>query len=47
MQRSWGSAAYWLSHHGLLSLPSYRTQDHQSRDGTTHNGLFLAPSITN
>ena len=25
--------------HGLLSLLSYRTQDHQPRDSTTHNGL--------
>ena len=32
-------AAYWLVPHGLLSLLSYRTQDHQLRDGTTHNGL--------
>ena len=24
--------------HGLLSFLSYRTQDHQLRDGTTHNG---------
>jgi hypothetical protein len=23
----------------LLSLLSYRTQDHHLRDGTTHNGL--------
>jgi hypothetical protein len=33
--------------HGLLSLPSYRTQDRQPRDGTTHNGLGPPPSITN
>ena len=32
-------AAYWLAPHGLLSLLSYRTQDHQPKDGTTHNGL--------
>jgi hypothetical protein len=25
----------------LLSLLSYRTQDHQLRDSTTHNGLVL------
>ena len=31
-------AAYWLASPGLLSLLSYRTQDYQSRDGTTHNG---------
>jgi hypothetical protein len=24
--------------HGLLSFLSYRTQDHQTRDGITHNG---------
>ena len=33
--------------HGLLSLFSYRTQGHQSRDGTTHNRLGLPTSITN
>jgi hypothetical protein len=26
---------------GLLSLLSYRTQDYQPRDGTTHKGAFL------
>ena len=26
---------------GLLSLLSYRTQDYQPRDGTTHNGPSL------
>ena len=29
-------AAYWLTPHRLLSLLSYRTQDHQPRGGTTH-----------
>jgi hypothetical protein len=29
---------YWLASPGLLSFLSYRTQDHQSRDGTTHSG---------
>lgn len=33
--------------YGLLSLLSYRTQDHQSTGGTTHTGLGLPPSITN
>lgn len=33
------SAAYWLASHGLLSLPSYRTQDHQSSNGTAHSEL--------
>ena len=41
MQRPWRSAAYCLAPHGLLSLLSYRTQDHQPRDGTTHSGLGL------
>ena len=40
-------AAYWLALHGLLSLLSYRTQDHQSRDGITHNRLGPLPLITN
>ena len=35
--------SYWLSSPGLLSLLSYRTQDYQPRDGTTHNG----PSLLN
>jgi fatty acid desaturase len=39
IQRPWRSAAYWLALYGLLNLLSYRTEDHQSRDGTTHNGL--------
>ena len=35
-----GLTAYWLVAHGLFSpLFFYRTQDHQLRDGTTHNGL--------
>jgi hypothetical protein len=29
------AAAYWLASYGLLSLLSYRTQDHQPRVGTT------------
>ena len=32
-------ATYWLAHNGLLGLLSYKIQDHQCRDGTTHNGL--------
>ena len=47
VQRPWKGAAYWLTPRGLLSLLSYRTQDHQPRDGTTHNGLDLPPLITN
>jgi hypothetical protein len=30
--------SYWLASPGLLSLLSYRTQDYQPRDGTTHKG---------
>lgn len=30
-QRSWRDTAYWLAPQGLLSLLSYRTQDHQRR----------------
>ena len=33
MQRPWRGAAYWLAFHGLLSLLSYRAQDHQPRSG--------------
>jgi hypothetical protein len=40
MQRPWRDVTYWLASSGLLSLLSYRTQDHQPRDGTTHNGPF-------
>jgi hypothetical protein len=38
MQRPWRDVPYWLASPGLLSLFSYRTQDYQPRDGTTHNG---------
>ena len=38
MQRSWRDAASWLASPGLLSLLSYRTQDYQPRDSTTHKG---------
>lgn len=37
---------YWLAPQDLLSLFSYTPQDHQSRGGTTHNGLPPATSIT-
>jgi hypothetical protein len=47
MQRPWRGAAYWLASPGLLSLLSYRTQDYQPRDGTTHNGLGPPSLITN
>ena len=36
MQKQWRSAICWLAHHGLLILLSYRTQDHQHKNGTTH-----------
>ena len=38
MQRPWRDVPYWLASPGLLSLLSYRTQDYQPRDGSTHNG---------
>ena len=40
-------AAYWLAPHDLLTLLSYRAQDHQPSNGTSHNGLGLPPLITN
>ena len=33
--------------HSLLSLLSYRTQNHQPRDAPTHNGLAPPSLITN
>jgi hypothetical protein len=36
MQRPRRDVSYWLASPGLLSLLSYRTQDYQPRDGTTH-----------
>jgi hypothetical protein len=36
MQRPWRDVLYWLASPGLLSLLSYRTQDYQPRNGTTH-----------
>jgi hypothetical protein len=35
----WKDVSYWLASPGLLSLLSFRTQDYQSRDGTTHKGI--------
>jgi hypothetical protein len=40
-------AVYWFAPHGLLSLLSYRVQDHQPRDGTTHSGMSTPSSTTN
>jgi hypothetical protein len=37
---SWRDVLYWLASFGLLSLLSYRTQDYQPRDGSTHEGPF-------
>jgi hypothetical protein len=37
MQRPWRDVTYWLASPGLLSLLSYRIQDNQPRDSTTHN----------
>ena len=45
IQRPWRSADYCLALHGLLSLLSYRTQNHQPSDVTTHNGL--GPALNN
>jgi hypothetical protein len=45
MQRSWRDVTYWFASPGLLSLLSYRTQDYQPSDGTSHRGL--SPLITN
>ena len=39
MLRPWRGAAYWLAFYGLLSLFAYRTLNHQTGDGSTHNGL--------
>jgi hypothetical protein len=38
MQRPWRDVTYWFASPGLLSLLSYRTEDYQPRDGTSHNG---------
>jgi hypothetical protein len=38
MQRPWRDVTYWLVSSDMLSLLSYRTQDYQARDGTTHKG---------
>jgi hypothetical protein len=43
MQMPWRGAVYCLALHGLISLLSYSTEDHQPRDGTTHNGLTPPP----
>jgi hypothetical protein len=40
IQRPWRDVLYWLASIGLLSLLSYKTQDYQPRDGSTHKGPF-------
>ena len=47
MQRLWRGATYWLAHHSLLSLFSYRTPGHQPRESITHSTLGPSSSITN
>jgi hypothetical protein len=47
IQRLWRGAVYWLASHGLLSLLSYRIQDYQPMNGTTHSGLGPSSLITN
>jgi hypothetical protein len=46
-RRSWYKSHGGLLLTGLLSLLSYRTQDHQPRDDTTHNRLGSPPLIIN
>ena len=41
------TVSYWLAHQDLLSVLSHVPQDHQPRDGTTHNGLGPSPWTTN
>jgi hypothetical protein len=41
---AWRDVTYWFAFPGLLSLLSYRAQDYQPRDVTTHKGP--SPSIT-
>lgn len=44
-QRLWRELV--LACTGLLSPLTYKTEDHQTRDGATHNGLDPLQSITN
>ena len=48
MQRLWWGrgAAYWLVHHGLLILLSYKNQASHPRYGISHNGLFFLPWVS-
>ena len=47
MQKPWRGAAYCLAPHDLLSLFSYRIQDHQPRGDTIYHGLDPSRLITN
>lgn len=47
MQRPWSCALYFLVSHGLLSLLSYRIQNHKPRGVSTYNRLDLLLSVTN
>ena len=47
MQKAWRGAAYWLILHDLLSVLSYRTQDHQPKDSTPHHELGPLTSVIN
>lgn len=49
MQRPWRDTSYSLASCGLLSLRSYRTQNHTLRGNTTRNGCALPhqPRIKN
>jgi hypothetical protein len=46
MQRPWRDVPYWIASSAFLILFSYKTQDYQPRDSTTHNGLDPHPLIT-
>lgn len=46
MKRPWRGVACWLASPGLLIPPSYRTQDRQPRDSTTHHGLGPPAMVT-
>jgi hypothetical protein len=46
IQRPWRGPAYWFAPHVLLSPLSWKTQDHQIRNGTTLSGRDPLPSIT-
>ena len=47
IHRPWRGGDYWVVLHGLLKPASYKTQDHQPRDGITYNGPGPPLLITN